>query len=244
MNTTKEIELPDDEWYSKQSSIKKLPTHCPLATIDKCPRYYLSQKLINTIAIGALNIDSEEKANLDNKWKFSDAFSNNDLSAGIFMSKEGILSGVDGFCPEVTANYLGLYCGSLHSFVDDDHQKSAQKMLTKMHVSKRDPRYLWGLVEPLHFSHCSEFATYGSHDLKAHAKPKQTKGKISPKVRWLVFERDSFACQYCGARGGENSPLQVDHRISIANGGTDELDNLVTSCLKCNSGKGAKSIEL
>jgi len=33
-------------------------------------------------------------------------------------------------------------------------------------------------------------------------------------------------------------PQEVDHRIAIVNGGTNDESTLVTSCLECNSGKG------
>jgi hypothetical protein len=33
--------------------------------------------------------------------------------------------------------------------------------------------------------------------------------------------------------------LQVDHVVPVAEGGGNEIENLVTSCFECNSGKGA-----
>lgn len=61
---------------------------------------------------------------------------------------------------------------------------------------------------------------------------------ISPKLRFEVFKRDNFTCRYCG-RKTPQVVLEVDHVIPVAKGGTDELDNLVTSCWECNRGKGA-----
>jgi hypothetical protein len=37
--------------------------------------------------------------------------------------------------------------------------------------------------------------------------------------------------------------LEVDHVNPRANGGNDDLDNLVTSCWDCNRGKGAKVLD-
>ena len=66
------------------------------------------------------------------------------------------------------------------------------------------------------------------------AKRKQ----ISKKLRFDVFKRDSFECQYCG-----NAPpkhiLHVDHIHPVKEGGTNDIDNLVTACQSCNLGKGA-----
>lgn len=54
--------------------------------------------------------------------------------------------------------------------------------------------------------------------------------------RFEVLERDDFMCQYCGQHA-PNVPLEVDHKISIAEGGDDSLGNLITSCWACNRGK-------
>jgi hypothetical protein len=64
---------------------------------------------------------------------------------------------------------------------------------------------------------------------------------ISKKTRFEVFKRDAFACQYCG----ESAPdviLNIDHIHPVAEGGTNEMINLVTSCFDCNSGKGKRTL--
>lgn len=62
---------------------------------------------------------------------------------------------------------------------------------------------------------------------------------IPKKVRFEVFKRDSFKCQYCG----ESAPsvvLVLDHITPVAGGGGNEITNLITSCFACNAGKGAR----
>lgn len=59
---------------------------------------------------------------------------------------------------------------------------------------------------------------------------------ISKSKRFEVFKRDSFKCQYCGAVAPDVL-LQVDHIRPVADGGTNELTNLITSCEPCNNGK-------
>lgn len=61
---------------------------------------------------------------------------------------------------------------------------------------------------------------------------------MSKKLRFDVFKRDGFACQYCGAHP-PNAVLEVDHVKAVSNGGTNDIDNLVTACFPCNRGKGA-----
>lgn len=64
---------------------------------------------------------------------------------------------------------------------------------------------------------------------------------LRPKQRFYIFERDQFTCQYCGRRP-PGVVLEVDHVVSVASGGTDEPENLVTSCFECNRGKGASKV--
>lgn len=59
---------------------------------------------------------------------------------------------------------------------------------------------------------------------------------ISRKVRFEVFKRDGFTCQYCG-RTPPAVVLEADHIDPKANGGLDLQNNLVTACFDCNRGK-------
>jgi hypothetical protein len=66
---------------------------------------------------------------------------------------------------------------------------------------------------------------------------------ISSSLRWTIFARDGFTCRYCGRQAGEDGvELAVDHVVSVADGGTNAADNLVTACRDCNGGKGARSL--
>lgn len=67
---------------------------------------------------------------------------------------------------------------------------------------------------------------------------KSMRKAISKKLRFDVFKRDGFVCAYCGATP-PNVVLQVDHIHPVAEGGTNAIDNLITSCQPCNIGKGA-----
>jgi HNH endonuclease len=65
---------------------------------------------------------------------------------------------------------------------------------------------------------------------------------LSKKVRFGVFKRDSFTCQYCGA-AAPNVQLHIDHITPVSDGGGDDPDNLVTACAACNFGKGARTLD-
>jgi HNH endonuclease len=60
---------------------------------------------------------------------------------------------------------------------------------------------------------------------------------ISQKLRFEVFKRDAFQCQYCGA-SAPDVLLHVDHLHPVVAGGTNDILNLITSCVECNFGKG------
>ena len=62
---------------------------------------------------------------------------------------------------------------------------------------------------------------------------------LKNSIRFEVFKRDSFTCQYCGQKAPDVI-LEVDHIIPVKEGGTDDIMNLVTSCRECNSGKSCK----
>ena len=70
---------------------------------------------------------------------------------------------------------------------------------------------------------------YLYHDIKP------TKRKPIPKaVREAVFKRDNYRCVKCGS----TKNLEVDHKVSLANGGTNKMANLQTLCQDCNRRKG------
>ncbi len=65
---------------------------------------------------------------------------------------------------------------------------------------------------------------------------------VGNKVRFEVFKRDAFTCQYCG-RKAPDVVLQADHIKPVSKGGDSDLINLITSCDTCNSGKGAIELD-
>jgi len=58
-------------------------------------------------------------------------------------------------------------------------------------------------------------------------------------TRRNVFLRDKFTCQYCAKEFPENK-LNLDHVIPRDKGGKTTWDNIVASCVKCNTRKANK----
>jgi 5-methylcytosine-specific restriction endonuclease McrA len=59
-------------------------------------------------------------------------------------------------------------------------------------------------------------------------------------VRSVVFERDGYACTYCGE---QRTQLQGDHVVPLCRGGSNAFDNVVAACRPCNQAKGQRSPE-
>lgn len=60
---------------------------------------------------------------------------------------------------------------------------------------------------------------------------------MSKRLRFEIFKRDGYRCRYCGSTPAV-SILRVDHVVPVVGGGSDDPENLVTSCEPCNAGKG------
>lgn len=62
----------------------------------------------------------------------------------------------------------------------------------------------------------------------------------SGKQRGRVFIRDRFRCQYCSKRFSA-SELTLDHILPSSRDGSDDPENLATSCKPCNQRKGNRT---
>lgn len=71
---------------------------------------------------------------------------------------------------------------------------------------------------------------------------KKVRAGITKKVRFEVFKRDSFKCQYCG-KSAPDVILHVDHINPVSKGGDNDIMNLITACKDCNQGKKARTLD-
>ncbi|MCS6774180.1 MAG: HNH endonuclease [Thermoflexales bacterium] len=62
---------------------------------------------------------------------------------------------------------------------------------------------------------------------------------LTESQRECVRCRANFRCEYCGVSEDEaGGELTVDHFVPLSKGGTNDLENLVYSCSRCNLYKG------
>ena len=66
---------------------------------------------------------------------------------------------------------------------------------------------------------------------------RQRRPPISPEMREEVLKRDNHTCRYCGDKEG---PFKMDHVYPFSKGGETTIENLATSCGRCNGRKSNK----
>ena len=91
-------------------------------------------------------------------------------------------------------------------------------------------------IERLFVSH-KNFEFYWTRQI-IYEKPLKNKKRepIGLSKRYKVFKRDGFQCVFCG-NSGKDARLEIDHKVPVAEGGSDRIGNLQTLCFECNRGK-------
>jgi hypothetical protein len=81
-------------------------------------------------------------------------------------------------------------------------------------------------------------------------KPRHLRGNNGQGMNWIrpvkrlaIYLRDGLACVYCGDSIEDGVVLTLDHVVCRAHGGSNHETNLVTSCLRCNSSRGKRSVK-
>lgn len=70
---------------------------------------------------------------------------------------------------------------------------------------------------------------------------KRSRDGLSSSLRFRILKRDGYQCCLCG-RSAPGVVLEVDHRIPVSKGGTNDESNLMTLCFDCNRGKGTNDL--
>jgi 5-methylcytosine-specific restriction enzyme A len=99
---------------------------------------------------------------------------------------------------------------------------------------------------PCNHPGCSQLVRDGSgrcpdHPRQGWAKkpdaPKRITGRRLQSLRAALFRRQPL-CEICKSRGLLVIATQRDHRIPLAEGGTEDPDNEQALCAPCNAEKG------
>jgi hypothetical protein len=135
----------------------------------------------------------------------------------------------------LTIERLTLLYSIFHSYIQ---VAKGQKILFSDLIVKYNRTLLWGEKETL----LSQQITEDVLDLKIIKERAAIKIKVTPGIRWQVFQRDKWRCVSCGVKAVENETviLHVDHILPRSKGGKNIIDNYQTLCDKCNIGKSNK----
>jgi hypothetical protein len=178
-------------------------------------------------------IHGERAASLERKWRlFQSVVAEEAPSRSRFS--------LNHLCPEVSYEIYGYFASDLAEYVEDIDREVRYRLLERDGATDQfDPR--WETVIPRHYTECREYSIHGTFAAGKPSRKPARPGELNQKRRWQALARDSFTCVYCGRKPPEVT-LHVDHKVSIKDGGTDDLDNLVTACHECNAGKGPSSV--
>jgi hypothetical protein len=222
------------EKYFAKSLKQKLPNRCPI--LSYCSRRAQTIYLFNKYS--KIFPEKEIIEALLSEGQISTDYSENEIK--MIGELPEILDGKSyghflNACPEINLfdpqNALNLFKGTASTEGTWDTELS--------------PKFK--VIETKHYSECAEFSKH-YFDIKNAPKKsvsatKKRRTPISKELRFEIFQRDNFTCQYCGKTKNEAVKLEVDHIQPISTGGTDDYNNLITSCKECNQGKSNKVIK-
>lgn len=84
------------------------------------------------------------------------------------------------------------------------------------------------------------FVSSTREPIKPEFRQQSKRGIMSAHTRWTVLHQSGFTCCYCGRKAPEVR-LEIEHLVSVVDGGTDDPANLAVACQDCNRGKGRRS---
>lgn len=67
---------------------------------------------------------------------------------------------------------------------------------------------------------------------------------IRPEKRLAIYARDGYACVYCGVGVEDEVKLSLDHVRPYSKGGSNDAENLVTCCKRCNDSRGNRALRV
>lgn len=147
----------DDTWCTRVSLRKSIPSRCPFASVDLCPRYFLSLSLLGISGI-TTKLASDEEARLQAKWKQHPLWPRTTEQEPAVTGSGGKPVSFSHFCPEVTYDTFGVFASSLAEYSDELDRDLAHETLGREHANRNDWRWQWTSATALHYSDCPVYA--------------------------------------------------------------------------------------
>ena len=147
-NRNKEI-----EWYIEISKQNKVQPRCIYASIERCPRYFQSMKLLGDYNI-ITSINEKTIKKLNKKWPKSEFWSTIDEQSASIMGKTGEASIFSHFCPEIMYDVFGYFTSYLSYYCDELDMQNTHERLKAEKVNKDDYRWYYQSIYPMHYTEC------------------------------------------------------------------------------------------
>lgn len=81
-----------------------------------------------------------------------------------------------------------------------------------------------------------------SVDVEDEERDPLKRKKLAPSLRKVVYAKDEGRCYLCGEKVAEDA-FEIEHKIPVAKGGTNNLSNLYVACHICNTMKNSMLFE-
>lgn len=85
--------------------------------------------------------------------------------------------------------------------------------------------------------HQSELIGWARSQLKKGNTTKRGYGAAWRRIRSYVLQRDKYLCVPCFDVGRVTEAAEVDHKVPLAEGGTEDVENLQAICTECHKKK-------
>lgn len=143
---------PDLSWYTNISKQRNLPSRCPFANVNRCPRFYQSLSLLGRVG-SATEIEKSKDEELQRFWEKSELWP-------VTAEQETSISGgnkksFSKFCPEVLFERFGFFAETLipiNDEIDIDRINEAKE------PQPPDWVYYWSALKELHYSDCDLYS--------------------------------------------------------------------------------------
>lgn len=148
---------PDLDWCSEVGRGKGIPPRCPFASIDLCPRYFLSVSLLGRSGV-TTRMANEDDLRLESQWKRHPCWPRTAEQEPGVLSQNGKPVSFSHFCPEVMFDTFGFFATSLAHYPDELDRDLAHQSLARHHVAKNDRRWQWAALTAMHYSDCPVYS--------------------------------------------------------------------------------------
>lgn len=136
------------DWYLSVSRDRGVGPRCPFATVQRCPRFYLSTWVLNEV-----DNQPQDEA-LHDRWRRSELYPTRDEE---LTSSSGSPTALHygKFCPEVAYERFGRFASELTEYFDAYERQAGQQQ-----VKEGGPEWKsdWLAMTPRHYTECPLYA--------------------------------------------------------------------------------------